>query len=33
LATVEAALLDALERADQEMVKYRQLWLWATKVR
>jgi len=33
LADVEAALLDALERADQELINYRKLWEWAQKVR
>ena len=33
LAEVEAALLDAMERADREMVKYRELWRWANGVR
>ena len=29
LGELEAALLDALEKADREMVKYRALWKWA----
>lgn len=33
LAEVEAALLDLMEKADAEMVKYRQLWAWAQGVR
>ena len=33
LGELEAALLDALERADQELVKYRELWAWTQKVR
>jgi len=33
LAAVEAALLDALERADRELVKYRALWDWSQKVK
>lgn len=33
LDELEAALLDALERADQELIKYRQLWQWAQSVR
>ena len=33
LGELEAALLDALERADQELVKYRELWAWTQKAR
>jgi len=33
LAKVEAALLDALERADRELAKYKELWAWSQKVR
>lgn len=32
LARLEAALLDALERADAEMIKYQQLWGWLHRV-
>lgn len=32
LAGLEAALLDALERADAEMIKFRELWEWLHRV-
>ena len=33
LGELEAALLDALERGDQELVKFRELWTWINAVR